>query len=326
MHLYDQETTDEDKFFAETSYAEYHEIKPKKKVDTPFERLKYSLCVNRQIKTILRRQKINAAIVYEPQGCYCIPFLKKNNIKVIYSERNTGEGVIQSRFLKKLVKQADVIVSNSFSAKETLKRGLKRPVTQINNGIITTDMEHINTVSCSDRTVILVPARIAPIKNQMLILEMLHGMEECSNFKVIFAGKIEDEQYATMLRDKIGEYSLENVCEMPGFVEDIKRLYSESDVVILPSFEEGMSNVVLECFANKKLILCSRIPMNLVNLEVEKFAFNPNDPSDLYDKFMKALEMSEEELKEYINTNFDFVCREHSIDNMVRSYIELVRK
>ena len=322
MHLYSQAKTIDDVVFGDKNHIDYYDTIPRRKDTALFSRLVYTCEVNKRIKNVLKTKNIDTAIVYEPQGCYSIPFLKKNRIRVIYSERNTGEGVASSRLLKELVKQADVIVSNSLSAKYVLEKSLNRSVVQINNAI-NPSIKANNNSRDFNKIKVLVPARIAPIKNQLLVVEMLHEINDLSSINVIFAGKVEDKEYESLLIDRIHEYNLENVCSMVGYVKDMDALYNKIDVVILPSKEEGTSNVILECFAYKKPVLCSRIPMNLLNPNIERFMFSPEDPVELGEKLMEITKMDKEELYKYIDSNFEFVCREYSVSNMIESYIKL---
>lgn len=56
-----------------------------------------------------------------------------------------------------------------------------------------------------------------------------------------------------------------------------------------------MPNVILESFANKRMIISSDIEMNRAIMKDEKFVFNPNSPSELAEKIKMVMNMSEVE-------------------------------
>lgn len=300
---------------------------PKKKVNTLLARMKYAQQLKSHIKPLLKNHKIDTAIVYEPMGCYLIPFFKRNKVKTIYSERNTGEGVVSGKLLKRLVAQADVITCNSENAKIVLGQGLNRNVYLIKNGIASRGNTSNNVVipSHQDAIRILVPARIAPVKNQMEVVELVNMFGHLS-INAIFAGKIDDQEYFKAIKEKIDAYHLADNISIPGFVDNIDDLYNSSDIVLLPSFEEGMPNVLLECFAKKKMVLCSNIKMNCITDQVTKHAFDPKDSRSLYDSFNWYLNAQKEELQQYLEANYQYVIREHSVDKMVSSFIDLVKQ
>jgi glycosyltransferase involved in cell wall biosynthesis len=51
------------------------------------------------------------------------------------------------------------------------------------------------------------------------------------------------------LKEKAQQLGLQESVEWAGFVQDTDRLYRESDIFILPSFYEGLPNVLIEALA-----------------------------------------------------------------------------
>lgn len=332
MHLYNANrsaASEKVTLLKSTECVDISSAYPDSKVTTTIDRIRYAFQLKKKIRPLLKKNKYDAAIVYEPQGCYLIPFLKRKDIKVIYSERNSGEGVVAGRLTRFFVSKADIITCNSESAKVVLERGFDRKVHLIKNGVVVKPLNKANMKQNSsfgkNSLTILVPARIAPVKNQMEVVELAHILDNVS-LNVIFAGKVDDPDYLEQLNRRISDYNLTEKFSIPGFVTNMDELYDSADLVLLPSFVEGMSNVLLECFARRKMVLCSNIPMNCINEQIISHAFDPNDVKSLYTAFEWYLSSDQIERNEYINKNYEYVAREHSIDRMVEKYIELAKK
>ena len=126
------------------------------------------------------------------------------------------------------------------------------------------------------------------------------------------------------VKENIKKYSLENI-NFTGYTNNILDYYKKADLVILASFSEGMPNVILESFANKRMVISSDIEMNRAIMKDSRFVFNPNSPQELADKIKMVVNMQEDEKKAIVEKNFEYVKNNFSIDKMVNSYWELVK-
>jgi len=227
---------------------------------------------------------------------------------------------VNSRFLKHLVKRADYITANSKDASELLEKKLKRVVIYIKNGIEDIHSFLPKVGLCRN---VLVPARIAPIKNQRLILEFLKKYKDWDGI-IFFAGKNDDNDYENMLQNMIKDSKIERKVVFGGFCSEMDSIYKCSDVVVLPSYKEGMSNVILECFLRGIPIFVSRISMNVFTDYLEKFSFDPNSPEELMECFVKWDKLPFSEKERVLIENFEYVIKEHSISKMVKEYSKLI--
>lgn len=264
---------------------------------------------------------IKAAIVYDGVSVGLIPYLKTRGIPVIYSERNSGEVIVNETSVKRYIlnrciRQADVLMANSMLAKRLLSNHFGRDVILIKNAL---EIDELFFRKNTEIKKIIVPARIDPVKNQKLIIDWLieHPMYD---IEIHFAGKINDHLYYGMLCDLISKYKLSNKIKFLGFITDTSALYKEYDMCILPSFTEGMSNVILESFAFGIPILVSNIEMNAINKNTRKYAFSPNSTSELdavFNSFCNLSDMAKNDIKK---ANYEYVKKEHSVQKMIQNY------
>lgn len=280
----------------------------------------YYLC---EIRKLLNEHNISIAIVYEAYGCYLIPYLKKKGIKVIYSERNSGEGIVQSKMLKLFVEKSDIITTNSFTARELLRKYYKQNIFLVKNGIETESIKLKQNVE--NANTILVPARISRVKNQMIMLKFL---KKNKDFKgtVIFAGKTEDVDYMDELCKYVEQDRIHERVSFTGFTSEMELMYEKADLVVLPSFIEGMSNIILECFARKIPILVSNIEMNTFTDNLKKWSFDPKEPDELVELYSKWVNLDLQEKKCILEENRNYVLNEHSLKKMAETYADIIEE
>lgn len=267
------------------------------------------------IKQVVRQYGVKCALIYDSFSCYAIPYLRMLGVQVIYSERNTGKGVIESR-LKHFVRFVNYFTANSERAAKILQGYFHAPVKCIHNGINCTNTYHPRTTECN---IMLIPARIAPVKNQRLILEFMYRHPEFRG-DVKFAGKNEDLAYENELHQVVKRYGLEHRASFLGFQENMDALYKTNCFVVLPSFHEGMSNVILECFARGIPVFVSNIPENTFTEYLREFSFNPDDTEGLAKCIEKWNKLTVPEREVILDENYGYVYEEHSIPKMVNEY------
>lgn len=91
------------------------------------------------------------------------------------------------------------------------------------------------------------------IREYLTAAKSIKKVHQNVNFHV--AGTIENEY-----KEIIAEYSKKNIIQFHGEVEDVITLIRNSDVVVLPSYHEGMSNTLLEAAAIGRPIITTNVP------------------------------------------------------------------
>ncbi len=94
--------------------------------------------------------------------------------------------------------------------------------------------------------------RLKKRKGALVLVDIVNYFKNRNDIEFIFCGFNNDEFY------KFSKNEYQNV-KILGFVDDIKIIYKEIDILILPSFHEGLSYVVLEAMANEVLVIANNI-------------------------------------------------------------------
>lgn len=290
-----------------------------KKYDAKFKSL---LSLIKAIRKEVKTQNLETAMVTNLTGLVLLPIFRQLNCQVIYNERNPGVKVCSSSWKRSLLKKCKKVVCNSAYASSYMGKALGRNVEVINNGIQQIDMENVPLGDGVFR--IIVPARVSEIKNQMVLLKAVRSVREKINVKVIFAGVIEDSKYYEALQAYIKEQQIEGSVEFIGFTSDIKAYYRSSNLLVLPSLEEGTPNVLLEAFMCRLPALASNIPMNADCMQYEKCLFDSHDHKKLAHEIMMIHDMDTEEKRTMTEENYQFAKNNYDIKKMQNRYLELL--
>lgn len=96
-------------------------------------------------------------------------------------------------------------------------------------------------------------------------------------------------------KQKIDELASDGVIDYLGYQADMKSLYGAASCVVLPSYHEGMSNVLLEAAATGRPLITSDIPgcREAVEDGASGYLCPPKDADALYDAMQRFVELPE---------------------------------
>lgn len=135
--------------------------------------------------------------------------------------------------------------------------------------------------------------RIMKEKGVDELFEAAKRLKEKYGEKVIFdlVGFFEDEYKETV--EKLVQ---DGIVVFHGFQSDPKPFYGMSHCVVLPSYHEGMSNVLLEAASVGRVLICSDIPgcREAVDEGVNGFLCHKMNADSLYDCMERFIDLSED--------------------------------
>ena len=171
------------------------------------------------------------------------------------------------RFLeRRLAHHSDRIVAHSRSIQELLVNQLgiaSERVVIIPNGI---DPELFRPADTRDTVaaraafnldandfVAVMAARIAPQKNQVLVVEAMGLLKAAAalppNFVLLLAGRVSSASYDRRVRAALEQANVTDQVRFLGPVRDMRSLYAAADVVLMPSRTEASPIAALEALA-----------------------------------------------------------------------------
>jgi glycosyltransferase involved in cell wall biosynthesis len=177
-----------------------------------------------------------------------------------------------------------------------------------------------------DEKVVLVGARLSYEKGVdtfVRAVKILTDRKVRARYLVAGDGPMREE-----LRKLSGELGLSDVVKFLGFEPELETLIGVADVVVMPSYAEGLPNVALETFAVGRPLVASRVG-GLVDLsQMNKDAIllcEPKNPVDLADKIEMVLK--DAALAEQMSLAGAAIIDKHlSTDQVARRYEETYQR
>ena len=220
-------------------------------------------------KKLLKEEKPDKVITYSIKPNIYAGFLcRKKKIPYYVNVQGLGTAfqsqpmasVATIMYKTALKKAKAVFFENQFNADEFVNRGIiKREKEVVLNGAgINLDLYKYQPYPLEDNGVhILYIGRIMKEKGIDETFEAMRIVKEKYKDKVIFdvVGFFEDEY-----KETVEKLAKDNVIIFHGFQSDPKPYYGAAHCVVLASYHEGMSNVLLEGAATGRAVITTDIP------------------------------------------------------------------
>ena len=225
-----------------------------------------------KLREILRKYKVDLIINHSPnllnEGLIINEQGAKYNIPIIIQNHVTNRLFSQDKiFLGALAKISSHITTvSSLDIPETLKS----KTTVLWDGIDTDffDPEKVSVeqedslkkeygILTQDK-IVLLPARIDPLKGQLDILKaLLISQQRNVHYKVFLVGENQSRLYQSQIEDWDRKNGMNNSVVLAGnsSKDRLRVMYKISDVVVLPSASEGLPRILLEAQAMKKPVV-----------------------------------------------------------------------
>ncbi len=147
-------------------------------------------------------------------------------------------------------------------------------------------------------------------------------LDQNFQFKYTIVGGVNLElQYQI---EELGLKPYVNVINHVSF-DEVQRLIKSSDLLLLPSTEEGIANVVLEAMANGKLVLttnCGGMEETVIDGE-NGFVIPIRNTTEMASKIIKVSNLSNQEKQQIITNAREIIHKQHTNDLMVEGMLQL---
>lgn len=167
-----------------------------------------------------------------------------------FEERYKNLYKVISPLIKLVWKKAKLLIAKCKIEQEMIiKTGCKKNIQIIYNGVDTLKFKPKNKSVAKELTIIC-PARLIKRKGQDILIKAIALLKEKNiNFKVDLIGEgDEKENFVNLCK----ELNIQENINFIGYVTRVEmpEYYSNSDIFVLPSYNEGMSNSMLEAMAS----------------------------------------------------------------------------
>lgn len=173
-----------------------------------------------------------------------------------------------------------------------------------------------------DAIIVASAGRFSPEKNYagMIAAAARVAAQNTSVYFVIFGeGFLRTELESTIAAAGLGGRFL-----LPGFRNDLQAVMHEIDIFMLPSFTEGLPNVILEAFAARKPVVATRVggTPEVVQDGISGFLTKP-DEHGLMAQHILALAENPSLRKKMGTAGYEYVNEEFGFEKQTQLYEEL---
>lgn len=174
---------------------------------------------------------------------------------------------------------SNICISVSEPHIDLFKKYTTKKIHYIPNGVFLFEPSPANR----ENRILFAAGRIISLKGAHILIEALNIMDY--EGKVVFIGSLD---HTPKYKKELFELGKERDIEYIGLIKEKDKLFnciSESKIFVFPSFNEGMSNMLLEVASLKTPLICSDIPENrALFTDKEVLYFETGNSEDLAKK------------------------------------------
>lgn len=144
------------------------------------------------------------------------------------------------------------------------------------------------------------------------------------NAQIILIGKSNDSIKSAISTTQLTHWMQSGVIRYIDFQENLIPYYEQSTCVVLPSYREGVSRVLLEAASMARPIITTNVPgcRDLVEDGETGWLCAPGDAQSLAKAMLKALNTPLEQLTRMGQKNREYVLRKYDITKIVSIYLD----
>ena len=298
---------------------------------TQREIISYSRQAYKYIKKLKKQGRYDLIHAFFGIPCGAIAYRFRKEIPYIVSLRGSDVPGFNERFsfqyiflkpiIKRVWKSAVAVIANSQGLKElALETDRNAKIGVIYNGVNVEDFSPRNERENGD-IIILSVARLIKRKGIDDLIRAVPAIVKAhKNIKLIIIGEgnIENELKALAQKLKVSKY-----IDFLGYVppNEISNYYSSSDIFVLPSKNEGMSNTVLEAMASGLPIVTTDTG-GTQELIDENGIIIPSEEPDAISKAVLNL-INNDKLRENMGMKSRKIAESMSWKNVAQNYFEM---
>ena len=150
--------------------------------------------------------------------------------------------------------------------------------------------------------------------------------QKYKNVEFLLLGAIGVDNPTTIPEEKIKEWEKEGIVKYLGTTDDVKIEIAKADCIVLPSYREGTSRVLLESASMGKPIITTDVPgcNNVVKDGWNGFLCKVKDNKNLAEKMERMLNLSDEERKQMGKKGREKVIKEFDEKIVIQRYMDLI--
>ncbi len=173
---------------------------------------------------------------------------------------------------------------------------------------------------------------IARLLKDKGILEYIEAIKEIRKLhkeaEFLLAGSFDDDNPSSIHMDQIKEWENANLIAYLGKTDNICEFFKVSDVIVLPSYREGLSRLLLEAASAQKVIVTTNVPgcKDIVDDGVNGYLCEVKNSADLAAKMKMVIDMTEEERRGMGKKGRQKIIKEFDEKIVFSKYMESIKE
>ena len=159
------------------------------------------------------------------------------------------------------------------------------------------------------------------------IVELVEAMEmlfhKNKQVKLIIAGEVDSGNSGPVSKDWMDKKSNLSFIDWLGYIDDVVELFSKADVVVLPSYREGVPHSLIEALAMGLPVITTDTPGCRVVVEhgLNGFMVPSRDSNSLYDAMLQLA--NDPELRQKFGKNSFAKSKEFDVEKVNKETMKL---
>lgn len=263
------------------------------------------------------------------------------NFPIVANVSGLGSLFVDEGFLSKLVLQLYKFALNKadkiyFQNKEDHELFAKNNIianqeTEVlpGSGVDLDWFSSIKTKNENASIIFLLAARLLKDKGIMEAVEAVRILKlRNKNIELRLLGKLWKKNPSQIKQHELDHWIDNGLVRYLGFAEDVRPHIENADVVLLPSYREGMSRILLESASMGKPIITTDVPGCRETIDDGRSGFlcKARDENDLVEKMIQMIELSNEERALMGKRGREKMEKEFDEKIVISKYLETIDK
>jgi len=316
---------------------EYHHIEMDNKGTNPIEDLKLTY----QYYKLFRKLKPNLVLAYtiKPNiyGSVVSRLLKIPTISTItglgtvFLNNNLSSKLARWMYKKALVKNKVFFQNRSDMALFISNHIVKESQSDLisGSGINTEKFKTSKPLPHQENVTFLMISRLLKDKGLIEYIEAIRLVKkEYPNTSFKLLGDLYTQNPTAIQEEELKSWIQEGIIEYLGYKDDVKSEIEKADIVVLPSYREGLSRVLLEAASLERPIITTNVPgcKDVVKDKKNGYLCHAKDINDLKDKMIDMISLPYKERVKMGKYGREKVIQEFDKEIVIKKYLKTIKE
>ncbi len=316
---------------------EYHHIEMDNKGTNPIEDLKLTY----QYYKLFRKLKPNLVLAYtiKPNiyGSVVSRLLKIPTISTItglgtvFLNNNLSSKLARWMYKKALVKNKVFFQNRSDMALFISNHIVKESQSDLisGSGINTEKFKTSKPLPHQENVTFLMISRLLKDKGLIEYIEAIRLVKkEYPNTSFKLLGDLYTQNPSAIQEEELKSWIQEGIIEYLGYKDDVKSEIEKADIVVLPSYREGLSRVLLEAASLERPIITTNVPgcKDVVKDKKNGYLCHAKDINDLKDKMIDMISLPYKERVKMGQYGREKVIQEFDKEIVIKKYLKTIKE